>query len=90
MPCPRMPHGGTWQQAKAKDKMGLTESRGASSRKQEKAEPGNAARCDGRCNALRWPMQRAALADAPHCTFRPIGMGLPWPTAAKPHAPLFI
>ena len=70
MPCPRMPQGGIWQQAKAKDKMGLTESRGASSRKQEKAEPGNAARCDGRCNALRWPLQRAAFSAPFLCLAR--------------------
>ena len=27
-------------------------------------------RCDSQCSALRWPMQRAAWAHAPHCGFR--------------------
>ena len=30
----------------------------------------NAVRCDSQCSALRWPMQRAAWAHAPHCGFR--------------------
>lgn len=30
----------------------------------------NAARCNRLCSALRWPMQRAAWAHAPHCGFR--------------------
>ena len=27
-------------------------------------------RCDSQCSALRWPMQRAAWAHAPHCGFQ--------------------
>ena len=30
----------------------------------------NAAHCDGRCSALRWPMQRAALGNALRCDNR--------------------
>lgn len=59
-------------------------------RTRPQAEPGNAARCDGTCTALQWQMQHAAMKHAPHCTFRPTGMGLPLQTAAKPFAPLFI
>ena len=33
--------------------------------------PKNAARCDGLCNALHRPSQRAAMRDAPHYVFCP-------------------
>lgn len=33
----------------------------------------NARRCIDECSALRWRMQRAAMADAAHCHFTPTG-----------------
>ena len=46
----------------------------------------NAVRCDGVCSALRWRMQRAAVADAACCMF--LRFSLPCrPSAAAPSWP---
>lgn len=55
---------------------------------------GKAVRCDGWCNALRWAMQRAAMAGAACCVFRASAQagsalcgeskeGMPWSRAAR-------
>ena len=38
---------------------------------EQKGAPFRAGRCDDICNALRRPMQRAAMADAPRCDILP-------------------
>ena len=53
-------------------------------RARQKGDATNAVRCEARCSVLRWLMQRAALACAPHCFILPKIMSCGWEHSQPP------